>query len=194
MGEIHFKFTATSLYGRKLADALRRAEPEMTKLCSCPAGQSCFVEVDELPDKRLEVIVVRPGPVAVPPGWTVVSTLFAGAYHKVFEKRTAAKYIEKTLKGIVAAPLEPKEKQIPRVGLKTFLVDSATLRKAEELILGCIACVPAAQVRFSAVLDQLAGPRPIGVHYILEEPASCPKCQRYLTEVTLVALSTPARE
>jgi hypothetical protein len=67
------------------------------------------------------------------------------------------------------------------------LVDSATLRKAEQLIQSCEHCNPeGAEIPFDVILDRVTGSDPSVTDYILEQPAKCPKCRRDVLEKTLV--------
>ena len=108
---IRFDFRTLSLYGRKVADSLRHAGPEISRHCSCPAGKSCSVEINELPGRRLEVTVSRPDPIAEAHDWTVVNTEFAGVYRRLFEKRARAMPIQEAVVRIVGAPLDQGNEQ-----------------------------------------------------------------------------------
>ena len=67
------------------------------------------------------------------------------------------------------------------------LINSATLRQAEKLIVGCEGCNPKdAEIPFDHVLDRVTGNDPSVTDYILEEPAKCPQCRREIGEKTLV--------
>jgi hypothetical protein len=65
-------------------------------------------------------------------------------------------------------------------------VEEATIRRVERLIEGCERCTPAADVPFDWVCDKITGHDPSVTDYILERPATCPRCQGSVTEKTLV--------
>ena len=58
------------------------------------------------------------------------------------------------------------------------LIDTTTLRKAEELIESCEHCNPDAELPFDAMLDRVTGSDPAVTDYIMESPAKCPRCFR----------------
>jgi hypothetical protein len=66
------------------------------------------------------------------------------------------------------------------------LIDSATVREAEQLIESCEACNHAAEIPFDNVLDRVTGSAPSVTDYILASPANCPNCPRAIFEKTLV--------
>ena len=67
------------------------------------------------------------------------------------------------------------------------LVDSRTLRQAEQLIESCEQCnEEGAEIPFDWVLDRVTGSKGSVTDYILEEPAKCPNCRREILEKTLV--------
>ena len=68
-----------------------------------------------------------------------------------------------------------------------FLVDAATLRKAERLIESCEHCnEEGAEIPFDNVLDRVTGSDPRVTDYILEAPARCPNCRREILEKMLI--------
>jgi hypothetical protein len=71
---------------------------------------------------------------------------------------------------------------------KVVLVDVATLRQAQWLIVGCEACATGsdADVPFNWVLDRVTGSDPEMTDYLLSQPATCPKCKADIREKTFV--------
>jgi hypothetical protein len=71
------------------------------------------------------------------------------------------------------------------------LVDSALLRKAQNLIAFCQSCdSESSEFPFDLLLDRVTGSDPTRTDYILEMPAKCPNCRRDVLEKTLVAPHT----
>ena len=69
------------------------------------------------------------------------------------------------------------------------LVDAATVRRSERLIIGCEECNPdEAELPFDNVLDRVTGNDPSVTDYVLEGLAKCPRCLAQMIETTLVAL------
>jgi len=67
------------------------------------------------------------------------------------------------------------------------LVDTATVREIERLIDSCAHCNPTgAEIPFDYVLDRVIGCDPTLTHYILEQPAKCPRCRNDILEKTLI--------
>jgi hypothetical protein len=67
------------------------------------------------------------------------------------------------------------------------LVDSTTLRKAEQLIESCEHCNPeGAEIPVHNILDRVTSSDPSVTDYVLEQPAKCPNCRRDVLEKTLV--------
>lgn len=67
------------------------------------------------------------------------------------------------------------------------LIDVPRLRRAEKLIIACEECNPVnAELPFAAVLDRVTGHNPATTDYILEMPATCPRCCCLVKERTLV--------
>ena len=67
------------------------------------------------------------------------------------------------------------------------LIDSATLRKAEQQILSCEGCNRKdAHIPFEWVLDWVSGNNMIVTDYVLVEPPRCPRCEGTVKENTLV--------
>ena len=68
-----------------------------------------------------------------------------------------------------------------------MLVESATLRQAEQRIESCEHCnVEGAQIPFDNILDRVTGSDPSVTDYILESGAKCPNCRREILKKTLV--------
>jgi hypothetical protein len=68
-----------------------------------------------------------------------------------------------------------------------ILIDTATLRKAEQVIESCEHCnLEGADIPFDTFLDRFTGNDPSVTDYILEVPAKCPNCRREIFEKTLV--------
>jgi hypothetical protein len=60
---------------------------------------------------------------------------------------------------------------------RPVLVDSETVRKAEQEIISCEACSPDdAEIPFDYVLDSITGCDPEITDYVLARPAECPRC------------------
>jgi hypothetical protein len=71
------------------------------------------------------------------------------------------------------------------------LVESGTLRRAEQLIESCEHCNPeGAEIPFENVLDRVICADPTVTDYLLEAPAKCPYCRSEIFEKTLIE---PAR-
>jgi hypothetical protein len=101
---------AQSLYGKRITNSLRATEPSLNLQCSCPPGKSCSVEVNELSDRRFEVIVTRPGPVVDNEGWVALASESEARYRQEFEKRATAGRIWDSVAEIIGAPLcDPSE-------------------------------------------------------------------------------------
>jgi CheY-like chemotaxis protein len=71
------------------------------------------------------------------------------------------------------------------------LVDGETLRKAEQMVVSCEGCNPAAEIPFDQLLDQLTGSDPWVTNYILQQLGRCPACFSAITEKTLVEICEP---
>ena len=67
-----------------------------------------------------------------------------------------------------------------------IMVDTSTLRKAEQLIESCEHCNPEAEIPFDNILDRVTGSDPSVTDYILEQAAKCPNCRREILEKTLI--------
>jgi len=68
-----------------------------------------------------------------------------------------------------------------------ILVDSAMLRRAEQLIESCEHCnVEGAKIPFNVILDRITDADPSVTDYVLEQPAKCPSCKREILEKTLI--------
>jgi uncharacterized protein with PIN domain len=68
------------------------------------------------------------------------------------------------------------------------LINSATLRKAEQLLIeSCEECnAEGAEISFDNILDRVTGSDPSVTDYILEQPAKCPSCKREILEKTFI--------
>ena len=99
------KVNAQSLYGERITRSLKAAVKVLNEHCSCPPEQSCSVEITELPGRRFEAIVTRPGSVAECPGWTAMPAGIKGKYRQLFEKRASEDEVRESLSAIVGAPL-----------------------------------------------------------------------------------------
>ena len=71
------------------------------------------------------------------------------------------------------------------------LVSAETLRKAEQLIVGCEGCSPEdAELPFDTVLDCVTGADASVTDYVMVEcMAKCPQCRREINEKTLVVVT-----
>ena len=68
-----------------------------------------------------------------------------------------------------------------------ILVDSAMLRRAEQLIESCEHCnVEGAEIPFDVILDRITDADPSVTDYVLEQPAKCPSCKREILEKTFI--------
>jgi len=57
------------------------------------------------------------------------------------------------------------------------LVDQATIRRAQQVVLACETCEPVeAEIPFDWILTQVTGCDPSVTDYVLEVPAHCPNC------------------
>ena len=189
---VRLSLRAQSLYGRKIANSIKATEPTFNLRCSCPPGQSCSVEVNELSRRQFEVIVTRPAPVLESGDWSAMAEL-TGKYRRLFEKRATAERIAAFVSKMVGAPLTngPQEKAEISPTPDIFQVDSAMLERVEKLILGCHMCSPFAEVPLFIVLDRLRNAGSAKVQYILARPPHCLRCKRPMTEHSLVDVEAP---
>ena len=68
-----------------------------------------------------------------------------------------------------------------------ILVDSAMLRRAEQLTESCEHCnVEGAEIPFNVILDRITDADPSVTDYVLEQPAKCPSCKREILEKTFI--------
>ena len=68
-----------------------------------------------------------------------------------------------------------------------ILINAATIRQAEALIVSCEHCnEDGAEFPFLVILDRVTGSDPTVTDYILEVPAKCPTCCREILEKTFV--------
>ena len=193
---IQLTLRALSVYGKKVTNSLRASEVSLNQQCSCPPGESCSVEITELPGRRFEAVVVRPRQAADNRDWAPMKTV-AGMYRRLFDKRASAQRIREAVAAIVGAPLnhdglERSAAETPTEDLKIVLVDSGTLRRARQLIVGCQVCSPYAEIPFESILDRVTGHDPGVTQYVLVDgSAKCPRCMRQLAETTLVEFDPP---
>lgn len=195
---VRLKLQAVSLYGKKVTDAIKANEPLLNQHCSCPPGESCSVEITEVPGRRIEAVVTRPRSVAAPQGWNTNAGI-SGMYRFLFDKRATAKRIREAVAGIVGAALNDRRSREDLDDelevLKIVLVDSQTLQKARSLIAGCQVCSPYAEIPFDSILDRVTDNDPSLTRYIVAEgSAECPRCRRPLSEDTLVEFEPPLDE
>lgn len=193
---VHLSLRALSVYGKKVVGSLKASEPQLNHHCSCPPGESCNVEITELPGRRIEVVVKRPRPVVADHGWATM-TAVNGMYRLLFDKRATAVRIREAVATMVGAAIEqadPAPTTPPLEDLNIVLVDSATLYRAQRLIGGCRVCSRYADIPFNSILDSITGGDPTNTRYILAEgSAKCPRCNRNVREDSLVEYR-PRRE
>jgi len=187
---VQLSLRALSVYGKKVASSLRASEHDLNQHCSCPPGQSCSVEITELPGRRFEVVVTRPRPVEETQEWSTISAV-SGIYRRLFDKRATAQRIRDALASIVGATLQTGKagkQALPQPeGPNIVLVDKETLRQARRLIFGCQVCSPYAEIPFDSILDRVTGRDPAMTQYVFGEGGiTCPRCMRHLSESTLV--------
>jgi len=70
--------------------------------------------------------------------------------------------------------------------LDIVLVDSNAVALASLHVVGCEGCSEDANTLFEWLFDEATGRDPSITDYLLEAPASCPRCHRMVTERTLV--------
>jgi hypothetical protein len=186
---VRLQLNMVSIYGRRVSEFLRSNQSELNRQCSCPPGEFCTVEVNELAGRRFHAIVHRPRPIVVEKqGWRPIATI-VGMYRTLFEKRTSARRIVEEVAAIVAAPIEAKSAvpAVPSEDLTFLVVDVATLSKAVAVVYGCQMCSPFAENPFARVLDRMTGNTAGTTQYILATgSAKCPRCSRALESHTLV--------
>ena len=73
--------------------------------------------------------------------------------------------------------------------LEMIAISNDSLFIAQEQVIGCEACDPAATRHFSAILDQVTDRDAGTADYILAEPAECGKCGSPVMESTLVSVA-----
>ena len=195
---IRLNVNALSTTGQTLTESLKESEADMNRHCSCPPGESCSVEIVELPGKRFEAIVIRPGPVTESQEWTAHAAV-SGMYRRLFDASETAARIRDALIRIVGASLVRTDTRqggsadSSSEDLNMVLVDTVSLRRAQNLIIGCQVCSPFyAAIPFDSILDRVMGRDPSRTRYVLAEgSAKCPRCRRHLTESTLVEFDPP---
>src|SRR5262245_45313955 len=185
---VRLQLNMISIYGQKVSEFLRKKHGDLNRQCSCPPGEFCTVEVNELAGRRFHAIVHRPRRVVHDNQWSPVSTI-GGMYRMLFEKRTSARRITEEVASIIGAPIESKD-ALPVVRSEdlTFLVvDSTTLTKAVGAVFGCQVCSPFAERPFERVLDRVtANPSDTTRYIIPAGSAKCPRCGRTMETHTLV--------
>jgi hypothetical protein len=184
---VRLSLHALSVYGKKVTSALRASHVIFNEICSCPPGESCTVDITELPGRRFEALVVRPRSVSNAKDWEPAATS-SGSYRQLFDKRATAQRIRDAVAAMVGAPLHEQAPTVPD-DLNIVLVDTGILRRARKHISGCERCSPCAEIPFESLLDQVTGYDPSVTQYILVDgSATCPRCLRQLRETTLVEI------
>jgi hypothetical protein len=196
---IRLSLRALSVYGEQITNALKASEFELNRHCSCPPGESCSVEITELPGRRFEAVVTRPRRVTEPHEWAAHISV-AGMYRRLFDKRTNVTRIREAVADIIGAVLEENE---PTAKLsaaatddpQTVVVDTATIKRARQLISGCQMCSPYAEIPFDSILDRVTGHDPaVTQYFLIDGSAKCPRCARDLHASTLVDFKPPRGE
>ena|SRR5688572_9183825 len=195
---VRLSLRALSVYGKKIANTLRASEASLNHSCSCPPGESCSVEVTELPGRVFEAVVIRPRPVLETGDWATLPSA-DGSYRQLFEKRATAERIRDSVASMVSAALDqekPSTSRVPPVDdFKIVVIDAPTLRRARKMVFGCQQCSPYAGIPFDSILDRVTGHDPSVTRYILPEGAAkCPRCMGHLAETTLVEFEPPREE
>ena len=187
---IRLSFRALSDYGNRVIEVLRKSGPELQ--CTCRPDESCLVEISELPGRRFEVIVKMPRPVRESLDWTTCAAV-SGMYRRLFDNRASAERIHEAVAAMVGAAMQDKGPATPLPeDLNIVLVDTSMLYKAQDLVAGCDHCTRYAEIPFKCLLDSVTDGDPTVTQYILAEgSARCPRCQRSLTENTLVEFEPP---
>lgn len=197
---IKLHLNALSTDGETITESLKESEADLNRHCSCPPGQSCSVEIVELPGKRFEAIVIRPGPVTESQEWAAHSAV-VGMYRRLFEASTTANRIREAITRMVGATLAKTAAiDVDSVGastkdLKIVVVDPVTVRRAQNLIVGCQVCSPFyAAIPFDSILDRVTSNDATTTRYVVAEgSAKCSRCRRHLRESTLVEFDPPVR-
>jgi hypothetical protein len=197
---IKLNVNALSADGETITESLKESEADLNRHCSCPPGQSCSVEIVELPGKRFEAIVIRPGPVTESQEWTA-HTAVVGMYRRLFEASATANRIREAIIRMVGATLaksaaaDVDSNGTSTKDLKIVVVDPVTVRRAQNLIVGCQVCSPFyAAIPFDSILDRVTSNDATTTRYVVAEgSAKCPRCRRHLRESTLVEFDPPVR-
>src|SRR5262245_31371840 len=189
---IRLSLRALSVYGEQVTNALKASEFELNRHCSCPPGESCSVEITELPGRRFEAIVTRPRPVREPQEWAAHISV-EGMYRRLFDRRANVTRIREAVADIVGATLEEKEAMaqasapLTNDAAQAVVVDSATILRARQLISGCQMCSPYAEIPFDSILDRVTGhDLAVTQYFLIDGSAKCPRCARDLHVSTLV--------
>ena len=66
------------------------------------------------------------------------------------------------------------------------LVDEAVIAEAQAFISGCQQCDRNAEMTFDYILDAITEFDPTVTEYMMCRPAKCPRCEREITEKTLI--------
>jgi hypothetical protein len=193
---VRLTITTVSLYGEKMTRPIKAAEPELNSCCSCPPGESCRVQINELPNRCFEVFVIRPRPLAGPTAWTAMPAV-QGMYRMAFEKRATAERIREAIAEIIAAPLAADKDSgvgpsVPPTEVHVMFVSLQTLHEIRKLIAGCQACSPRAETPFESILHRVSGHDSAVTHYILMGPVRCPRCLGRVITSTLIESKPPA--
>jgi hypothetical protein len=186
---VRLTITTLSAYGKKITRSIKADQPELNRRCSCPPGESCRVQLNELPNSCFEVFVIRPRRLTQPTDWLPLPAV-NGMYRMTFEKRATADSIYAAIADIVAAPIEDKDSDIqastspPEVHV--MFVSAETLGRVRKLIRGCQACSPSADVPFEEILDRVSGHRAAVTRYIFLGSVTCPRCCGRVAATTLI--------
>ena len=99
---IEFRLKALTARGEHIIHFLQQNELNLS--CHCRPGESCVIEITEMPDERIDAIVCRPKPIKMPGEWRPY-TLVKGMYGRRFDKGTSAQCIRDSLAAILGAGL-----------------------------------------------------------------------------------------
>ena len=73
-----------------------------------------------------------------------------------------------------------------KIGLKIIFIDAAALLEAQSFISGCQHCAWTSETTFHQLLDAVTGSDPETTEYVIHGAASCPCCNREITENTFI--------
>jgi hypothetical protein len=191
---VRLTVTTLSPYGKKITRSIKAAEPELNRCCSCPPGESCRVQINELPNRCFEVFVIRPRRLTQPTDWLPLPAV-SGMYRMTFEKGATAASIYEAIAAIVGARIEDEESDIQASTLPTevnvMFVSPEMLGHARKLIWGCQACSPSAHIPFENILNGMTGHRAAVMRYILLGSVTCPRCLGRVAATTLIEVDPP---